>query len=88
VLSYLSAERLAGPGAEASTWVNIAWNAGVAAGLALVGLAVSRTGTATPMLAGAAVLACAGLAVLRRRNVFDAAAPHPQQPPPARSADE
>jgi hypothetical protein len=37
VLSYLSAERLAGPGAEASTWVNTAWNGGVAAGLALAG---------------------------------------------------
>src|SRR5580700_7074047 len=42
VVSYLSAERLAGPGAEASTWVNTAWNAGLAAGLALTGVAVSR----------------------------------------------
>ena len=73
VLSYLSAERLAGPGAEASTWVNTAWNAGVAAGLALTGLAVSRSGTTTPLLAGAAVLACAALSVLRRRSVFDPA---------------
>jgi MFS family permease len=81
VLSYLSAERLAGPGAEASTWVNTAWNGGVAAGLALAGLAVSRAGTTAPLLAGAAVLACAALAVLRRRSVFDVAAPPPQQPP-------
>jgi hypothetical protein len=88
VLSYLSAERLAGPGAEASTWVNTAWNAGVAAGLALAGLAVSRAGTVTPLLAGAVVLGCAGLAVLRRRSVFDAAAPHPRRPPLLRSADE
>jgi hypothetical protein len=72
VLSYLSAERLAGPGAEASTWVNTAWNGGLAAGLALAGLAVSRAGTTTPLLAGAVVLACAALAVLRRRSVFDA----------------
>jgi hypothetical protein len=72
VLSYLSAERLAGPGAEASTWVNTAWNGGLGAGLALAGLAVSRAGTTTPLLAGAAVLACAALAVLRRRSVFDA----------------
>ena len=71
VVSYLSAERLAGPGAEASTWVNTAWNAGVAAGLALTGVAVSRAGTTTPLLAGAAVLACAALAVLRSRSVFD-----------------
>jgi hypothetical protein len=71
VLSYLSAERLAGPGAEASTWVNTAWNGGLAAGLALAGLAVSRAGTTTPLLAGAVVLACAALAVLRRRSVFD-----------------
>jgi len=73
VVSYLSAERLAGPGAEASTWVNTAWNAGVAAGLALTGAAVGRVGTTTPLLAGAAVLACAALAVLRRRSVFDPA---------------
>ena len=80
VVSYLSAERLAGPGAEASTWVNTAWNAGVAAGLALTGLAVSRAGTTTPLLAGAAVLACAALAVLRRRSVFDTPAPPAPQP--------
>ena len=71
VLSYLSAERLAGPGAEASTWVNTAWNGGLAAGLALAGLAIVRAGTTTPLLAGAVVLACAALAVLRRRSVFD-----------------
>jgi predicted MFS family arabinose efflux permease len=88
VLSYLTAERLAGPGAEASTWVNTAWNGGVAAGLALAGLAVSRAGTATPLLAGAAVLACAALAVLRRRSVFDAAPQLPQRPPLAPSADQ
>jgi hypothetical protein len=90
VVSYLSAERLAGAGAEASTWVNTAWNAGVAAGLALTGVAVSRAGTTTPLLAGAGVLACAALAVLRRRSVFDTAAPPPSRPrPPAlRPADE
>jgi hypothetical protein len=81
VLSYLTAERLAGPGAEASTWVNTAWNGGLAAGLALAGLAVSRAGATAPLLAGAAVLACAALAVLHRRSVFDVAPP-PQQPPP------
>jgi predicted MFS family arabinose efflux permease len=86
VLSYLSAERLAGPGVEASTWVNIAWNAGLAAGLAITGLAVSRAGTTTPLLAGAAVLACAALAVLSRRVVFDAAAPVLRQPPSAPAA--
>jgi hypothetical protein len=80
VLSYLSAERLAGPRAEASTWVNTAWNGGLAAGLALAGLAVGRAGTTTPLLAGAAVLACAALAVLRRRSVFDAP---PADAPPA-----
>ena len=80
VLSYLSAERLAGPGAEASTWVNTAWNGGLAAGRALAGLAVSRAGTTAPLLAGAAIVASAALAVLRRRSVFDAAPPPPQQP--------
>jgi predicted MFS family arabinose efflux permease len=79
VLSYLCAERLAGPGAEASTWVNTGWNAGVAAGLALAGLAVGRFGPTAPLLAGAAVLACTALAVLGRRRVFDAAAPPPRQ---------
>jgi MFS family permease len=73
VLSYLSAERLAGPGAEASAWINTAWNAGVAAGFALTGLAVGRTGTTVPMLAGAAVLLAAALAVLVRRATFDEA---------------
>ena len=88
VVSYLSAERLAGPGAEASTWVNTAWNAGVAAGLALAGLAVGRAGPTTPLLAGAVVLACAALTVLRRRSVFDTAAPPPPQPPQLRLSDE
>ena len=83
VVSYLSAERLAGPGAEASTWVNTAWNAGLAAGLALTGVAVSRVGPTTPLLAGAVVLACAALAVRRRRSVFDTPAPPPQPQPPA-----
>ena len=87
VLSYLSAERLAGPGAEASTWVNTAWNGGGAAGLALAGLAVGRAGTTTPLLAGAAVLAVAALAVLSQRGVFDPAAPAPQPPLPP-SSDE
>ena len=64
--------------------MNTAWNAGVAAGLALTGVAVSRSGTTTPLLAGAGVLACAALAVLRRRSVFDTAAPPPSRPrPPA-----
>jgi predicted MFS family arabinose efflux permease len=71
VLSYLSAERLAGPGAETSTWVNTAWNAGVAAGFALTGLAVGRAGPTAPMLAGAAVLLAAAFAVLMRRAAFD-----------------
>jgi predicted MFS family arabinose efflux permease len=71
VLSYLSAERLAGPGAEASTWVNTAWNAGVAAGFTLTGLAVGRAGTTAPMLAGTAVLLAAAFAVLIRRAAFD-----------------
>ncbi len=71
VLSYLSAERLIGAGAEASTWVNTAWNGGVAAGLALAGLAVGRLGSTAPMLAGAVVLAGAASAVQLRRNIFD-----------------
>jgi hypothetical protein len=71
VLSYLSAERLAGPGAETSTWVNTAWNAGVAAEFALTGLAVGRAGPTVPMLAGAAVLLAAAFAVLMRRAAFD-----------------
>jgi MFS family permease len=71
VLSYLAAERLVGPGAEASTWVNTAWNGGVAAGLALTGLAVGRFGLVAPMLAGAWVLAAAAGLVLARRGIFD-----------------
>jgi MFS family permease len=77
VLSYLSADRLAGlaggtaGGAEASTWINTAWNGGVAAGAALTGLAVDQTGPRVPMLAGTAVLLCAAAAVLARRDTFD-----------------
>ena len=71
VLSYLAAERLLGPGAEASTWVNTAWNGGVAAGLALTGVAVGRFGLVAPMLAGGCVLAGAASVVLARRDVFD-----------------
>jgi hypothetical protein len=88
VVSYLTAERLAGPGAEASTWVNTAWNGGLAAGLAGTGLAVSRAGTTTPLLAGAAVLACAALAVRRRRSVFDTASAPPPQSAHGPSADD
>jgi predicted MFS family arabinose efflux permease len=50
-----------------------AWNAGVAAGFALTGLAVGRTGPAAPMRAGAAALMVAALAVLMRRDTFDSA---------------
>jgi predicted MFS family arabinose efflux permease len=76
VLSYLSADRLAGlaglgGGAEASTWINTAWNAGVAAGAALTGLAVDQAGLRVPMFAGTAVLLCAAAAVLARRDTFD-----------------
>ena len=88
VVSYLTAERLAGPGAEASTWVNTAWNGGLAAGLAGTGLAVSRAVTTTPLLAGAAVLACAALAVRRRRSVFDTASAPPPQSAHGPSADD
>jgi hypothetical protein len=60
----------------------------VAAGLALTGVAVSRAGTTTPLPTGAAVLACAALAVLGRRSVFDAATPPPDQPPRTPLADD
>jgi len=86
VLSYLCAERLAGPGTEASTWVNTAWNAGVASGLAVTGLAVAETGPTVPLLAGAAVLGAAAVAALARRPIFDtdplATDPGPAKPAP------
>src|SRR3984957_13984543 len=82
VLSYLSAERLPGPRGEGSPRGEKSREGGLAAGLAIAGLAGSRGGTTAPLLAGAAVLACAALAVLRRRGVFDAAPPPPQQPSP------
>jgi outer membrane biosynthesis protein TonB len=78
VLSYLAAERLAGPGVEASTWINTAWNGGLAAGVALAGLAIGRAGTITPLLVGAAVLAVAALAVRGSRSVFDGQDPAPR----------
>jgi predicted MFS family arabinose efflux permease len=77
VVSYLTGERLAGGGTETSTWINVFWNAGVAAGAAVTGLAVDRTGPAAPMLAGAAVLLCAAMAATACRTVLNepAAAP-------------
>lgn len=79
VVSYLTGERLAGGGTETSTWINTFWNAGVAAGAALTGLAVDETGPAAPMLAGAAVLLFAGMAAMACRNVLNE--------PPAGPAD-
>jgi predicted MFS family arabinose efflux permease len=71
VVSYMTGERLAGGGTETTTWINTLWNAGVAAGSALTGLAVGRTGPAVPMLAGAAILACAALAALACRDILN-----------------
>jgi predicted MFS family arabinose efflux permease len=71
VVSYMTGERLAGGGTETSAWINTLWNAGVAAGSALTGLAVDSTGPAVPMLAGAAILACAAIAALACRNVLN-----------------
>jgi len=71
VVSYLTGERLAGGGTETTTWINTFWNAGVAAGAAVTGLAVDRTGPAAPMLAGAAVLLCAAMAATACRNVLN-----------------
>jgi predicted MFS family arabinose efflux permease len=81
VVSYLTGERLAGGGTETSTWINTFWNAGVAAGAAVTGLAVDRTGPAAPMLAGAAVLLCAAMAATACRNVLNgpAAAPSDEE---------
>jgi predicted MFS family arabinose efflux permease len=75
VVSYVTGERLAGGGTEPSTWINTLWNAGVAAGSALTGLAVDRAGPAVPMLAGAVILAGAALAALACRNVLDERTP-------------
>jgi len=75
VVSYVTGERLAGGGTEPSTWINTLWNAGVAAGSALTGLAVDRAGPAVPMLAGACILAGAALAALACRNVLNERTP-------------
>jgi hypothetical protein len=47
----------------------------------LAGLVVTAADPVASMLVTAGVLACAALAVLRRRSVFDAATPPPRQPP-------
>jgi hypothetical protein len=76
VLAYLAADDLAPPGrrTEAGTWVNVAANAGSAAGAAGAGLLTERLGPATAFLAGAAILAAQGvsLALPRGRPAGDA----------------
>jgi predicted MFS family arabinose efflux permease len=72
VVAYLAADDLApdGRGTEAGTWVNVAANAGSAAGSAAAGLLVQSSGPASAFLTAGLVLAVsalvmAGLAVER-----------------------
>ena len=59
VVAYLAADDLAGEGSatEAGTWVNVATNAGTAAGAALAGIIAESLGAGPGFLAGGAVLA-------------------------------
>jgi hypothetical protein len=59
VVAYLAADDLAGEGSatEAGTWVNVATNAGSAAGAALAGIIAESLGAGPGFLAGGAVLA-------------------------------
>jgi len=59
VIAYLAADDLAGAGSatEAGTWVNVAANAGSAAGAALAGIIAESLGASRGFLAGGALLA-------------------------------
>jgi predicted MFS family arabinose efflux permease len=63
VVAYLAADELApdGRGTEAGTWVNVAANAGSAAGSAAAGLLVQSSGPALAFLTAGLVLAAAAL---------------------------
>jgi predicted MFS family arabinose efflux permease len=71
VVAYLAADDLAGKGSatEAGTWVNVATNAGSAAGAALAGIIAQSWGAGPGFLIGAALLAVtAGAVALRGEN--------------------
>ncbi|MDI6099571.1 MFS transporter [Actinoplanes sp. NEAU-A12] len=64
VVAYLAADDLAGEGSatEAGTWVNVATNAGSAAGAALAGVIAQSLGAGPGFLAGGALLAVTAVA--------------------------
>jgi predicted MFS family arabinose efflux permease len=66
VVAYLAADDLAPPGAqtEATTWVNVAANAGNAGGAALAGVVTQAAGTGRGFLAGALLLAATAAILL------------------------
>jgi predicted MFS family arabinose efflux permease len=68
VVAYLAADDLApdGHGTEAGTWVNVAANAGSAAGSAAAGLLVQSSGPAPAFLTAGLVLAAAAVVLLLR----------------------
>jgi predicted MFS family arabinose efflux permease len=71
VVAYLAADDLApeGRGTEAGTWVNVAANAGSAAGSAAAGFLVQAAGPAPAFLTAGAVLALvSGMSVRRPRS--------------------
>ena len=65
VVAYLAADDLAGEGSatEAGTWVNVATNAGSAAGAALAGIIAESLGAGPGFLAGGALLAVTAVTV-------------------------
>jgi predicted MFS family arabinose efflux permease len=65
VVAYLASDDFAPPGrrTEASTWINVAANAGGAAGTAAAGALVDASGPTLAFLAGGALLAVTALAL-------------------------
>jgi predicted MFS family arabinose efflux permease len=70
VVAYLAADELApdGRGTEAGTWVNVAANAGSAAGSAAAGLLVQHSGPAPAFVVAGLVLAAASAAAVSGRS--------------------
>jgi len=73
VVAYLAADDFAPPGrhTEASTWINVAANAGGAAGTAVAGALVDTSGPGPAFLAGAALLAVTAVAIRAAGPVLD-----------------
>ncbi len=85
IASYLAVDDLVSPSnrTEASTWVNTAYNVGLAGGAAAAGVAIDRVGADAALLGGAVVLAATAVVLVASGARLDAT-PGRTDDPPAR----